>query len=415
MKITTGKIEGAQKIVIYGPEGIGKSTFASMFPNPLFIDTEGSTKHMDVARTPKPSSWTMLMEQVRYVKANKSLCGSLIIDTGDWAEQLCITEICAKHQKKGIEDFGFGKGYIYLAEAFGKLLNLLEELIEVGINIGITAHAQMRKFDQPDEMGSYDRWELKLQKKTAPMLKEWADMVLFANYKTYVVNVDGQGTDKGKNKPQGGKRVMFTTHHLCWDAKNRHDLPPELPFEYKQIAHCLLNNAVKTEPVKEEKIKKEPDEKVVSAKIEQTTYWHHPESNSVVESKSDKEAKKFSDEGCCELTKPEYDQLKAEYEIADNVKALEAEGFKQIKPTDDDLDQEQVKVESSPDIPKALADLMNTKDVTELEIQEVVAKKGYYPINTPIKAYDPDFVNGVLVGAWEQVFIEIDAARVPFL
>ena len=86
----------------------------------------------------------------------------------------------------------------------------------------LTAHAQIKKFEQPDELGAYDRWELKLEKKTAPLTKEWADMVLFANYKTMVVNVDNQGAAKGKNKAQGGQRVMFTTHHPAWDAKNRY-------------------------------------------------------------------------------------------------------------------------------------------------------------------------------------------------
>lgn len=239
MQITRGKIKSAQKVVVYGPEGIGKSTFAAQFPEPLFIDTEGSTRHMDVARLPKPSSFTMLMEQIRYVKANPGLCKTLVIDTADWAEQLCMAELCAKAQKKGIEDFGYGKGYVYLAEDFGRMLNLLEDVIGMGIHVTVTAHAKMRKFEQPDEMGAYDRWELKLQKQTAPLLKEWADMVLFANYKTFVVNVDDQGAAKGKNKAQGGVRVLYTTHHPCWDAKNRHGLKPELKFEYAEIAHCI--------------------------------------------------------------------------------------------------------------------------------------------------------------------------------
>jgi hypothetical protein len=151
---------------VYGPEGIGKSTFAAQFPDPLFIDTEGSTKNMDVARLPKPSSWTMLKEQIIWVRANPGLCQTLVIDTADWAEQLCMDSICTTADKAGIEDFGYGKGYVYLAEEFGRLLNTLEDLVEKGINIVITAHAQMRKFEQPDEMGQYDRWELKLQKKT---------------------------------------------------------------------------------------------------------------------------------------------------------------------------------------------------------------------------------------------------------
>ena len=71
----------------------------------------------------------------------------------------------------------------------------------------LTAHAQIRKFEQPDELGAYDRWELKLGKKTSsqtsPLIKEWADMLLFANYKTFSVAVDDKGK---KRKAQGGEQ-----------------------------------------------------------------------------------------------------------------------------------------------------------------------------------------------------------------
>lgn len=77
MRIIRGKLASAKKVVIYGPEGIGKSTFASKFPDPVFIDTEGSTKDMDVARFETPSSWQMLMNQIRYVKANPGICKTL--------------------------------------------------------------------------------------------------------------------------------------------------------------------------------------------------------------------------------------------------------------------------------------------------------------------------------------------------
>ena len=112
MEITRGKIQSAKKVVVYGPEGIGKSTFASQFPDPLFIDTEGSTKDLDVARAPQISSWQMLLELVDEVKNTPGLCKTLVIDTIDWAEQYCIQAICDKHQKRGIEDFGYGNGYV---------------------------------------------------------------------------------------------------------------------------------------------------------------------------------------------------------------------------------------------------------------------------------------------------------------
>ena len=238
MQITRGRQTSALKVVVYGPEGIGKTTFCAQFPGVVFIDTEGSTKHLDVARLPKPTSWAMLMEQVTWVRDHPDQLGTLAIDTADWAEKLCITAVCDKAKKSGIEDFGYGKGYTYLEEEFGKLLNRLEEVVERGVNVAVSAHAAMRKFEQPDEMASYDRWELKLQKKTAPLLKEWADLVLFANYETFTIK-----REDGKTKAQGGKRVMYTTHHPCWDAKNRFGLEEKLPFDYSAIAHVVPGGA----------------------------------------------------------------------------------------------------------------------------------------------------------------------------
>ena len=350
MQISRGVIVGAQKIVIYGPEGIGKSSFAAKFPNAVFIDTEGSTKHMDVARLPKPTSWTMLMEEVKYVKQNPHICDTLVIDTADWAEQLCKNEVCAKAQKKGIEDFGYGKGYVYVAEEFGRLLNLLEDLIELGINIVLVAHAQMRKFEQPDELGAYDRWEMKMEKKVAPLVKEWADMLLFANYKTYVVNVDGQGADKGVNKARGGKRVIYTTHHPCWDAKNRHDLLPEIPLDYDEIGPLIITRG-KQQPIKQQPIPQQPQQQADPV----------PEFNFI------------------DSTEDEPDPWDEPNQTADDLAG----------------------------VPKQLTDLMRANNVTVAEIQQAVASRGYYPIDTPINKYDPGFIDGVLVGAWDQVFKSI--------
>lgn len=362
MQIISGTIEAAQKVVVYGPEGIGKSTFASKFPDPLFIDTEGSTKRLSVRRTPRPTSWTMLMELVREVRNNPSLCKTLVIDTADWAEQLCITDLCAKAQKSGIEDFGYGKGYTYLAEDFGRLLNLLEDVVDRGVHVVITAHAAMRKFEQPDEMGAYDRWELKLQKKTAPLLKEWADLLLFANYKTYVVNVDGQGAQKGKNRAQGGQRVLYTSHHPCWDAKNRNGLAPEIKFDYGEIAQFFtaVSSAAPANPQ-------------ASADLKPTPQAYEPP--------------KAPEPAPTPTANPE------------PVKEAPTPPSAAPKPP------------ISADIPRALADLMKANGVLEAEIQAAVASKGYYPFNTPIKNYDSNFVSGVLVGAWPQVFEMIQNQR----
>lgn len=233
-------IEGIEqrplKTVIYGPEGIGKSTFASGYPNPLFIDTEGGTSSLNVRRIKCSKSWDELLEIVKEVYKNPSICKTLVIDSADWAEQLAIKQVCDKYRKSSIEEIPYGKGYTYVQEEFSRLLSSLDELMNVGINIVFTAHAKPRKFELPEEMGQFDKYEMKLSRQVAPVLKEWTDMLLFANYKIYVVT-----TDTGSKKAQGGKRVMFTTHNPTFDAKNRFGLAEELDMSFSSIAHLFSN------------------------------------------------------------------------------------------------------------------------------------------------------------------------------
>lgn len=235
--VTAGIQTAPVKTVLYGPEGIGKSTFASHFPDPVFIDTEGGTKRLNVKRLPQPTSWAMLLDEVAEVRKGSVPCGTLVIDTADWAERLCIQAVCAKAKVNGIEDFGYGKGYTYVKEEFGKLLDALEEVLQAGHNVVVLAHAAITKFEQPDAVGNYDRWSMKTSKQVAPLLREWCDMLLFANYKTVVEKV-GDGKN-AKSKASGGRRVLYTAHHPCWDAKNRFDLPEEVPFDYASIAACI--------------------------------------------------------------------------------------------------------------------------------------------------------------------------------
>jgi hypothetical protein len=234
LNIIEGKEKRPLKIVIYGPEGIGKSTFASQFPDPLFIDTEGGTSNLDIRRIKCNKSWDELISVIKEIKDNPTICKTVVLDTADWAETLCTNAVCEKYRKNNIEDFGYGKGYVYLVDEFSKLLTLMDQLIEVGINVVITAHAKPRKFELPEEQGAFDRYEMKLTKQVAPVIKEWSDALFFVNYKIYVVT-----TENNSKKAQGGKRVLYTTHNPTYDAKNRFDLPEELELNFVSIAHLF--------------------------------------------------------------------------------------------------------------------------------------------------------------------------------
>lgn len=348
MQITRGRKARAQKVVIYGPEGIGKSSFASQFPDPVFIDTEGSTDNMDVARMDKPTSWAMLKNEISFIKANPGACKTLVIDTIDWAEQLAVDYVCSQHQKNGIEDFGWGKGYTYVQEEIGRLLNSLSELVDNGINVVLTAHAQIKKFEQPDEMGSYDRYELKLgqktSSKTAPLVKEWADMVLFANYKTIVMT-----TDTGKKKAQGGERVMYTNHRPAWDAKNRHGLPDQLPFTFESVAHIFNAPA----PV--------PTETAPAQPMPEPQQEEQPK----------KDLKEFMNE--------------VAQEVAQKMGRAP---------------QPKEQPQTSGTLPQALIDLMGPNNVTENELQEVAYIRGHFPMGTPIENFPSNYWD-MIVANWD--------------
>ena len=232
-KITGGVVSAPLKVVLYGVEGIGKSSFAARFPQPVYIDTEGGTGRLDVQRLPAPDSWQMLLEEVDAAAAGQVPCQTLVLDTADWAEKLCMAGVCARFKVKGIEDIGYGKGYTYVKEDFARLLDALDKVAAAGRHVVVVAHAAVARFEQPDAVGSYDRWVMKTSKQVAPLLREWCDMLLFANYKT-VVEKSGTGPS-AKNKASGGRRVLYTTHNACWDAKNRFGLPDEVPFDYESI------------------------------------------------------------------------------------------------------------------------------------------------------------------------------------
>lgn len=231
MNITQGKQPRAQKVVIYGPEGIGKTTLASQFPDPLFLDLEDGSATMDVKRVEGIATWKQLGDTLTEIFYDTSICKTVVIDTADKAEMLATEAVCEEKGFKSIEDAGYGKGYTYLAEKMASLISTLSLLVRRGINVVVIAHAAMRKFEQPDEMGAYDRWELKLQKKVAPLLKEWADMVLFLNYKTKLIRSDKTNSVKAR----GGERVIYASHNPCWDAKNRHGLPDEFALSYEPL------------------------------------------------------------------------------------------------------------------------------------------------------------------------------------
>lgn len=397
MNISRGRIPGAKKVVIYGVEGIGKSTLAAQFPGVLFIDTEGSTKELDVARFDPPTSWAMLLAQVQYVIDHPQICQTLVIDTADWAEQIMIADICSKSKWDGLEAPGYGKGYQYAAEEWGgQLLNRLTEVVRRGVNVVFTAHALLRKVDLPEENTSYDHWEMKTSKKVAPMLREWADMVLFLHYDIQVYKSSEK--DK-KGKAQGGRRVMETTHTPYWDGKNRYGLPDKLPLDFGQIAQLFT---VPTAAVAEGYSVTAPGS-AAGACVERTAEsrpYRADANNGAPAQVSQATNVSAQSNG----TPPHPSALQTP---SPQGEGYAGDPLPLITEPDPDVPFTGPSPEPPAGVPQALWDLMQAHGVTEAEIVAAVAQKGYFPPNMRLANYPADFIQGVLIGAWDQVHLMI--------
>ncbi len=232
LNITRGQKVRPQKVCIYAPEGIGKSTLASQLPRPLFLDFEQGSHHLNVDRV-EPGTFTETLSILSELSKNAQGYQTLVLDTIDWCEEAAVRDLCAKHKKSGIEDFGYGKGYAFLAEEMLVLLSRLDA-VSRHMNVVLLAHSEVKRVELPD-LPAFDRYQLRLSKTVMPLVKEWADALLFGNYKLVLREPDG-----GRVKAQGGReRILNCQHSATADAKNRHGLKEVEPWSVDTLARIL--------------------------------------------------------------------------------------------------------------------------------------------------------------------------------
>ncbi len=248
-KVHTGKRKIPPRIMIYGTEGIGKSTFASQAPEPIFIPTEDGLSEIDCASFPlarKLADVRVCLEALAIENHNYQ---TLVIDSLDWLEKLIWKQICIDEGVGSIEKVGggYGKGYVRAAEIMTGILDMLNALrIERGLLILLIAHAKVERFEDP-ESSAYDRYSPRLNKHTNAAVTEWSDAVLFAT-RDMVTRTEETGFGKkrtiasGKGIEAGGERVLRTIGCPSCVAKNRYGLPFQIPLSWDAFMGCLNNN-----------------------------------------------------------------------------------------------------------------------------------------------------------------------------
>lgn len=235
-QIETGRKRRPRRVLLYGTHGIGKSTFGSQADSAVFIQTEDGLGEIECARFPIAQSYDQVMKAIGELYADKHDFRTLVIDSVDWLERLIWTDVCNKRQVDSIEDIGYAKGYTFALTQWREFLAGLDALrIERNITIVLLAHARIERFENP-ETETYDRYVPRLHKLASQIIQEWCDEVLFATYKVYTKTSD-EGFNRKKAKGVGtGERVLRTTERPAHMAKNRLNLPDELPLDWQAYA-----------------------------------------------------------------------------------------------------------------------------------------------------------------------------------
>lgn len=240
LQVTRGPTVAPIRLMLYGQEGVGKTTWAAGCPSALFLTVEDGGGDIDYQRVVVPT-WAGLREAVRDLTRDPMGYRTLVLDTIDSYERALHAHIVNEAGVSSIEQVegGYGKGYTAAAEAMTALSHDLDELRRrQRVNVILLGHAVVKPFNDP--MGNpYDRYELRMHKAASALWMGWADAVLFACFDVTVRTAKRNAAVTEKGKAVDSKRVIYTTKDAAYDAKNRYNLPAELPVEWGAFARAI--------------------------------------------------------------------------------------------------------------------------------------------------------------------------------
>ena len=241
--IQTGRENKPPRIMLYGQEGVGKSTFGASAPAPIFIQTEDGLGEIDCCKFPLAQSVEDVIIELTALRDEEHNFRTVVIDSLDWLERLIFDEICKEFGVRSIEkaDGGYGKGYVDALVHWRKVLALLDDLRNKrGMMVILLAHAKVERFEDP-ENAAYDRYSPRLHKHAASLVSEWVDTVLFATKRMRVSKDGDSRTIAAPIGADGGERIIRTNGSPACIAKNRFGLPNEIPLSWDEFIQAYRN------------------------------------------------------------------------------------------------------------------------------------------------------------------------------
>lgn len=233
-----GRVSKPPRICIYGNHGIGKSTLAGQFPNPIFISTEDGLDPLDVVSFPKATKFADVENNIRNLIRDEHDFRTVVVDTVDWLVEPLITKhIEGQYDAK---ELSYGKGAVMIAEEFRDILQGLDVLrLRRYMNIVVIAHAEIRRFENP-LTEPYDQYKPKLPARCNALLQEWLDVLAFATFRVIIKKTDVGFNNKVTRGVSTGDRQLHLVESPAYLAKNRYPGGPEtIDMKYEELAKVV--------------------------------------------------------------------------------------------------------------------------------------------------------------------------------
>lgn len=219
------------RILIYGEPKKGKSTFGSLAPSPIFLQTEDGLDAIDIPAFPLAETFAQVLKYMEELANEEHDYKTLVVDSADWLEKIIHNEVAKEAGAKSIADMSYGIGYSRALEYWKEFIEACNWLRDnKDMMIIIIAHSNIADYKSPDAE-AYSKHLIKLHKGAAAYLKERSDIILFVDTYVALKTEEGKFSSKRKMAIDTGERVLYTHDKNSCEAGSRFDMPKEIPFD----------------------------------------------------------------------------------------------------------------------------------------------------------------------------------------